>query len=323
MNPQARQHSDSTRPRHIEIDAEKAGQRIDNFLITLLKGVPKSHIYRLLRKGEVRVNKGRIKAHYRLREGDHVRLPPVRVAVAAISRQAAGEGMGRRLEACVLYEDEWMLALNKPAGMAVHGGSGLRGGVIEALRVSRSEAGTLELVHRLDKETSGCLLIAKKRRALRALHDTMRNDTVDKRYLALLTGSWQRRRERVEVPLRKYVLRGGERMVRVDSAGKPSQTDFRRLRRFAGATLVEARLLTGRTHQIRVHAAHLGYPVAGDSRYGRAEANRKWRELGLRRMFLHAWRLEIRHPVTGAPLLIEAPLPPELEALLDVLPGSG
>ncbi len=323
MNPHTRQHSDSARPRHVEIDAEKAGQRIDNFLITFLKGVPRSHIYRLLRKGEVRVNKGRIKAHYRLREGDQVRLPPVRVAMAAISRQAAGEDMGRRLEACVLYEDEWMLALSKPAGMAVHGGSGLRGGVIEALRVSRSGAGTLELVHRLDKETSGCLLIAKKRQALRALHDTMRNDTVDKRYLALLTGSWQRRRERVEVPLRKYVLRGGERMVRVDSAGKPSQTDFRRLRRFAGATLVEARLLTGRTHQIRVHAAHLGHPVAGDGRYGHAEANRKWRELGLRRMFLHAWRLGLPHPVTGAPLLIEAPLPPELEAFLAALPGSG
>ncbi len=317
MNLQTRQHPEPSRPRHIEIDADKAGQRIDNFLIALLKGVPKSHIYRLLRKGEVRVNKGRVKAHYRLCEGDQVRLPPIRIARAATRHEV--KGMGQRLEACVLYEDDWLMALNKPTGMAVHGGSGLNGGVIEALRVSRLEAKTLELVHRLDKETSGCLLIAKKRQALRGLHDMMRGDAVDKRYLALLTGSWQRRRERVDVPLRKYVLSSGERLVRVDAGGRASQTDFRRLRRFSEATLVEARLLTGRTHQIRVHAAHLGHPIAGDGRYGQSEVNRKWRSLGLRRMFLHAWRLDFPHPITGTPLSIEAPLPQELEAILAVL----
>ena len=321
MNLQSSEHSNPPKPRYIEIDADKAGQRIDNFLIGCLKGVPKSHIYRLLRKGEVRVNKGRVKAHYRLCEGDRVRLPPVRVGVGA-QNHGATKGMGERLEESILYEDEWLLALNKPAGMAVHGGSGLQGGVIEALRVSRPRAKTLELVHRLDKDTSGCLLIAKKRQALVALHALMRDDAVAKRYLALLTGSWKRRREKVDVPLRKYVLSSGERMVRVDSGGRSSQTEFRRLQRFSEGTLVEARLLTGRTHQIRVHAAYLGHPVAGDRRYAQAETNRRWRELGLKRMFLHAWRLEFHHPGTNEPLLIEAPLSQELELFLTNLAMS-
>ncbi len=321
MNLQVYPKAKVSRPRHIEIGADEAGQRIDNFLITCLKGVPKSRIYRLLRKGEVRVNKGRVKAHYRLCEGDRIRIPPVRVSEAPITHGAA-KTMGQRLEGNILYEDEWLLVLNKPAGMAVHGGSGLHGGVIEALRVSRPQAKTLELVHRLDKETSGCLLIAKKRQVLRTLHALMRDDAVEKRYLALMTGDWKHRREMVDVPLRKYVLRSGERMVRVDSAGKPSQTEFRRLQRFAEAALVEARLLTGRTHQIRVHASHLGYPVAGDRRYGQAESNRRWRNLGLKRMFLHAWRLDFHHPATDMPLHIEAPFPQELECILKKLQGK-
>ena len=212
-----------------------------------------------------------------------------------------------------------MLVLNKPAGVAVHGGSGIRGGVIESLRASRPREKSLELVHRLDKETSGCLLIAKKRQVLRALHTLIRDDDVDKRYLALITGKWRCRRQLVDVPLRKYVLKGGERMVRADREGKPSRTEFRRLRCFDQGTLVEARLFTGRTHQIRIHAAHLGHPIAGDERYGRATDNGQWRSLGLRRMFLHAWRLDLPHPVSGERLQLEAPLSAELQALLDKL----
>jgi pseudouridine synthase, RluA family len=318
MKLQVNPLSSDSGPRLIEIDGDEAGQRIDNFLIARLKGVPKSHIYRLLRKGEIRVNKGRIKAQYRLCQGDLVRLPPVRVS-ASPTDLGADALVGKRLEQNLLYEDRWLLVLNKPAGMAVHGGSGIRGGVIESLRASRPGEKVLELVHRLDKETSGCLLIAKKRQVLRALHTLIRDDDVDKRYLALITGKWRRRRQLVDVPLRKYVLKGGERMVRVDREGKPSRTEFRRLRCFDQGTLVDARLLTGRTHQIRVHASHLGHPIAGDERYGRAADNGQWRSLGLRRMFLHAWRLDLPHPVSGERLHLEAPLSVELQALLDKL----
>ncbi len=316
MTEQAKENG----PRFIEIDTHDSGQRIDNFLITRLKGMPKSRIYRLLRKGEVRVNKGRIKAHYRLRAGDRIRLPPMTLPARAREEESPEiQMMGRRLEECILYEDDELLAINKPSGMPVHGGSGLQGGVIEGLRQVRPEARFLELVHRLDKDTSGCLLIAKRKQALRELHRIFREDRVDKRYLALLNGVWRRPREMVDVSLRKFVLRGGERFVKVDREGKPSRTEFRTLERFTEATLVEARLLTGRTHQIRVHAAYLGHPILGDTRYGDEEANRRWRGKGLKRLFLHAWRLELPHPADGSRLRLEAPLDAELEYLLEAL----
>ncbi len=302
----------------LKIRPDDAGQRIDNFLFSRLKGVPKSRVYRLLRKGEVRVNKGRIRAHYRIQAGDVVRIPPLQMA-----RQAPAaivpKNVEKFLESRILYEDAYLLALNKPAGMAVHGGSGLQGGVIEYLRHIRPREKSLELVHRLDKDTSGCLLIARKKQVLCQLHEILREDHIDKRYQALLSGAWKERFKRVDAPLRKFVQRGGERFVKVDGSGKASVTEFRRLKAFADATLVEARLLTGRTHQIRVHAAHLGHPIAGDERYGMEEINRPWRRFGLKRLFLHAWRLTFNHPVTGAKLQVEAPLEPELLSLLTQL----
>jgi len=315
MKEQLVEAKEKSAPSQLEIQSDEAGRRIDNFLIARLKGVPKSRIYRMLRTGEVRVNKGRVKPHYRLCCGDVVRLPPVVLEERAVHAGVA-RGMGRCLEDRVLYEDEVLLVLDKPAGMPVHGGSGLEGGVIEALRSVRPDARFLELVHRLDKDTSGCLLIAKKRPALRALHAQMRENAVDKRYLLLMTGIWRQRRRTVDVPLRKFVLQGGERLVRVDPEGKPSRTEFYRLGQGKEATLAEARLLTGRTHQIRVHAAWLGHPIAGDERYGNKAANRHWRRQGLKRLFLHAWRLGFRHPATGAIMRIEAPLEPELTHLL-------
>ncbi len=309
--------SDKIGPKLIEIDADDAGQRIDNFLISHLKGVPKSCVYRLLRTGQIRVNQGRVKAPYRLSKGDLIRLPPLLVPAAEPKPEAqAVRAMGRRLQQCVLYEDDWLLALNKPAGMPVHGGSGLAGGVIEGLRLLNPEADRWELVHRLDKDTSGCLLIAKRKQVLKALHQVLREDRVDKRYLALLAGVWSRQREVVDVPLRKFVLQGGERLVRIDPQGKPARTEFTKLAQGKEATWVEARLLTGRTHQIRVHAAHLGHPIIGDPRYGDEETNRRWRERGLKRLFLHAWRLELCHPVSGVLLRLEAPLEAGLVNLL-------
>ena len=304
----------------LEVDAEHAGQRIDNFLFTRLKGVPKSCVYRILRTGEVRRNGGRVKAQDRLEAGDRVRLPPVRVA----ERDAPSlplNALRARIEPRILFEDDDLLVLNKPSGMAVHGGSGLSYGVIEALRELRPHARALELVHRLDRDTSGCLLIAKKRGALRALHEQFRDDDVNKVYLALLAGQWAQSRWRVDAPLKKNVLQSGERMVRVAHDGKAAVTEFRRLTRHAEATLVEARPITGRTHQIRVHARHLGHPVAGDDRYGDDATNRRFRQLGLKRLFLHARETTFKHPRTGAPLRVEAPLDDDLTGFLQKLPA--
>ncbi len=303
-------------PKWIEIGAANAGQRIDNFLLSHLKGVPKSCVYRLLRTGQVRVNKGRVKAQYRLSAGDLVRIPPLALPAVEETKTTAARAMGRRLEKHFLYQDDWLLVVSKPAGMPVHGGSGLSGGVIEGLRLVYPEAESWELVHRLDKDTSGCLLIAKRKQVLRSLHQALREGQVDKRYLALLAGVWLGRHERVEAPLRKFVLQGGERFVRVDPEGKPAQTEFKQLAHLAGATLVEARLLTGRTHQIRVHAAYLGHPVVGDPRYGDEQANRSFHVRGLKRLFLHAWRMSFCHPVSGTWLELKAPLDPELLNLL-------
>ncbi|MGD8207687.1 MAG: RluA family pseudouridine synthase [Thiohalocapsa sp.] len=295
-----------------------AGQRVDNFLIRHLKGVPRSLVYKLLRTGEVRVNKGRVRPAHRLASGDEVRVPPVRVAEPGVIPQPSA-AMLRHLTESVLYEDDRVLVLDKPAGIAVHGGSGIALGVIEALRAARPGS-ELELVHRLDRETSGCLLISKRRSALRSLHRQVREGLVEKRYLALLHGALPRRSLQVDLPLHKYQLRGGERLVDVDPRkGKPARTTFRRLRAFRDSTLVDVELGTGRTHQIRVHAASLGNPIAGDEKYGDRDADRILRALGLRRLFLHARALSFRPRDDAAMICVEAPLPPELATLLERL----
>ena len=311
---------------HFEVTDAHAGQRIDNFLLRELKGVPKSRVYRLLRKGEVRVNKSRIKAEYRLREGDVVRIPPVRVASGSAAAPVP-EGLQQRLEEAVLYEDERLLVVDKPSGLAVHGGSGINLGLIETLRRMRPQARFLELVHRLDRDTSGCVMIAKKRSMLRFLHEQLRNGTIDKRYLALVAGRWPRRRTAVKAPLQKNVLQSGERMVHVSEEGKPSLTEFTVVECFPGATLVEAKPVTGRTHQIRVHARHAGHPLLGDDKYRDEVSEQLTREKGLRRLFLHAASLHIPMPDDAPALDIEAPLSDDLLEVLnafrqsDVLPG--
>ena len=302
----------------VHIEDGQEGQRLDNFLINRLKGVPKSHIYRLLRKGEVRVNKGRKRAEYRLAAGDTVRIPPVRQPERREEPIVDARSM-KRIEGAILYEDQRLLVLDKPAGIAVHGGSGLSFGIIEALRLLRPQEKELELVHRLDRDTSGCLLVSKRRSALRFLHTAMRENRVDKRYVALLAGNWRRDRVEVDAPLLKNVLRSGERVVTADSRGKPALTRFRVRARYGEAMLVEAQLVTGRTHQIRVHAAHLGTPILGDEKYGDGERNRWIRELGLRRLFLHAESLRFPWPDEGQTLNVKAELEPALKELLERL----
>ena len=304
--------------RLLVIDAEQEGQRLDNFLKTQLKGVPKSLVYRIVRKGEVRVNKKRIKPDYKLVAGDEVRIPPVRVAEANELPSAKLSSI-QALEQQILFEDEVLIVLNKPAGMAVHGGSGLSFGVIEGLRALRPDARFMELVHRLDRDTSGCLMVAKKRSALKHLHEQLRLKTMRKQYAALVRGQWQSHIHVVNAPLLKNVLQSGERIVRVNADGKPSETRFHVLKRFTDATLVEASPITGRTHQIRVHTAHAGHPIACDDKYGDADFDQKMRVAGLARLFLHASRLTFQHPVTGNEMTIEAPLDPHLAQFLTKL----
>jgi len=310
----------TTRARQVTVSAEEAGQRIDNFLVRHLKGVPKSHIYRILRRGEVRVNSGRIQARYKLNAGDSVRIPPLRTGVD--SSPPVGESAGHRLEPAILLETDRYLVLNKPSGMAVHGGSGLSHGVIEALRAARPDAPYLELAHRLDRETSGCLVLAKRRSFLRHFQQQLRAGQVSKHYLALLCGAWGGGRQAVDVSLRKHQLQGGERMVRVDADGKQALSVFSTVATFTGATLVDVELGTGRTHQIRVHAAHLGHPVAGDEKYGERVANQAMRMLGLRRMFLHARLLEFTDPASDDRVSVSAPLDDALGAVLERLESS-
>ncbi len=302
----------------LRISPDNAEQRLDNFLFNRLKGVPKSRIYRMVRKGEVRVNRGRKSVQYRLQAGDIVRLPPVRIAFRPTT-MVPHTILHERVAERIIYEDTHIMIINKPAGLAVHGGSGLSFGLIEGLRQLRPDHSFLELVHRLDRDTSGCLLVAKKRSALRKLHELFRSDRVDKRYLALLSGAWDRKKATVDAPLEKNVRKSGERMVVVSNAGKTARTGFTRMQCFKKATLVEARPKTGRTHQIRVHAACLGHPVAGDERYGEAETNRNWRREGLKRLFLHAAYLRFIHPQSGQPIRIEAPLDRELTDFLHYL----
>jgi 23S rRNA pseudouridine955/2504/2580 synthase len=298
----------------VTISDEEAGQRIDNYLLRVCKGVPKSHIYRILRSGEVRVNKGRIDQLYRLESGDVVRIPPVRVAEKST---AAVPGA----EFAIVYEDAHLLIIDKPCGVAVHGGSGVSYGVIEQLRAARPDAKFLELVHRLDRETSGLLLLAKKRSALTNLHEQMRDGLTDKRYLTLVYGDWKNARQHVKLPLHKYTTPEGERRVCVQAGGMESHTVFSLLRKYDKFALLEAELKTGRTHQIRVHLASSGYPIAGDDKYGDFALNRVLLKAdatrgALKRMFLHAHQITFTHPESGKEMTINAPLPGECERFL-------
>ena len=300
----------------VEITENNHDQRLDNFLLTRLKGVPKSRIYRIVRKGEVRVNKGRVDINYRLMTGDIVRIPPIRVTEKT-ERNFVPNALKNALLNGILFEDDSLMVINKPAGYPVHGGSGIDAGIIEGLRQLRPEATFLELVHRLDRDTSGCLIIAKKRSALRRLHELFRDDRVLKTYVALLAGQWARKKMIVNAPLLKNVSKGGERLVVISRTGKEAETLFRRLKLFKSATLIEASPKTGRTHQIRVHAAWLGHPIVGDERYGQPEINKTFYGKGYKRMFLHARELIFEHPSTNRTIRIEAPLPQQLLDLLD------
>lgn len=298
----------NTKVQILTVADDEAGQRIDNYLRTRLKGVPKSLLYRILRKGEVRVNKKRIKPEYKLQAGDDVRVPPIRVSEKEEAPVSAKLTRVAALADCILYEDGGLIVLNKPSGTAVHGGSGLSFGVIEGLRALRPEARFLELVHRLDRDTSGILLVAKKRSVLRDLHEQLRVKTVQKDYLALVRGQWQKHCKVVQAPLMKNVLQSGERIVRVSAEGKPSETRFEVVERFEQATLVKASPVTGRTHQIRVHTLHAGHPIAFDDKYGDRDFDAQVAASGLNRLFLHAAAIRFRHPQTGQEMLIEAPL---------------
>ncbi len=297
-----------------------AGQRVDNFLTKVLKGVPKSHIYRILRSGEVRVNKGRVGPDARLAVGDVVRVPPVRTATPVETRPSPRHARDG-LKVPILFEDDALIVVDKPSGLAVHGGSGIAAGLIEQMRAARPDARFLELVHRLDRETSGVMLLAKKRAALVALHAQLREDGFDKRYLVLVRGRWRDEKRRVQLALHKFSTKEGERRVRVDDDdGREAETIFRRRATWPDhdppLALLEAELKTGRTHQIRVHLTHLGFPLAGDDKYGDFAWNRLLAKEGLKRMFLHAHRLAFAHPVSGEPMAFEAPLPRELADFL-------
>ena len=304
------------------IDENGHDQRLDNYLLKICKGVPKSHLYRIVRSGEVRVNGKRVEVSHRLQIGDILRLPPIRVAQ---NREEILAGAELKVELPILFEDEALLVVDKPAGIAVHGGSGVSFGVIEALRRQRSQARFLELAHRLDRETSGILLIGKKRSALTALHEMFREGGqgggrgADKRYLVLVKGRWMDPLRHARQPLFKYLLDSGERRVRVAPEGKPAHTVFRLLARWQNFSLLEAELKTGRTHQIRVHLADLGYPIAGDEKYGDFETNRQLARNGLKRMFLHAWKMRFTHPLKDEQLELESPMPESLKGFVAML----
>jgi 23S rRNA pseudouridine955/2504/2580 synthase len=314
--PPSSQHGNTPplQAQFVTITEEEAGQRIDNYLLRVCKGVPKSHIYRILRSGEVRVNKGRIDQLYRLANGDVVRIPPVRVAEKSTAIVPGAEFT-------ILFEDAHLLVIDKPAGTAVHGGSGVSFGVIEQLRASRPDAKFLELVHRLDRDTSGVLMLAKKRSALTNLHEQMRDGVTDKRYLTVVGGDWKNARQHIKLPLHKFTTAEGERRVCVQAGGMESHTAFTMLRKWQQFTLLEAELKTGRTHQIRVHLASSGYPILGDDKYGDFALNRVLLKAdptrgALKRMFLHAHQITFTHPETGKQQTINAPLPPECDRFL-------
>ncbi len=306
-----------TKVRRVTVTDEHSGRRVDNFLLWLLGDIPRSRVYRMLRSGEVRIDGGRVRQDHRLLSGEVLRIPPVQHTPAA-PPALISERLRSWLDGAVLYEDSAMLVVNKPAGIAVHSGSGVKYGVIEILRALRPAASYLELVHRLDRSSSGCLMVAKSPIRLRELHTMLRENRIEKRYLALSAGRWTGGSRRVETALRRYGQRSGERVVRVSADGKPAETLVTPCEHFGAATLVEAQLLTGRTHQIRVHLSHLGHPVAGDEKYGDRNFNRRMRVYGLNQgqMFLHARSLRIDNGEGGSTLTVEAPLPTVLEAVL-------
>lgn len=298
--------------RLLEVGEEAATQRIDNFLLRQLKGVPKSHVYRVLRSGEVRVNSGRVRADYRLQTGDRVRIPPMRVSASADTRPKP-----RTIPLPVVYEDAALLVVDKPAGAAVHGGSGVSYGVIESLRAARPDAKFLELAHRLDRDTSGLLAIAKKRAALVELHRMLREGEIEKVYVAAVKGRWSGGEREIRAPLHKHVTASGERRVSVQADGQAAATRVKPLAVSDEFSLLEMRLLTGRTHQIRVHLAHAGHPILGDDKYGDFELNRSLAKRGVKRLLLHARRLALRHPLSGERLRFEAPLPEDMRRFVD------
>ena len=298
------------------------GQRLDNYLARTLKG-PRSMLYRILRRGEVRVNKGRVQPSYKLKAGDVIRIPPVTVTAGPVTIPSSRLGLVQDLKDRIVFENDELMVVNKPAGLAAHGGSGIEFGLIGALRALRPELRGLELAHRLDRDTSGCLIVAKRRSALRNLHEQFRQRVVKKRYLTLVPGRWDRRVNLVSAPLKRNELRSGERMVEVDfKNGAPSSTGFDIVEEFDGATLMAALPHTGRTHQIRVHCAYVHHPVGGDDKYGDREFNAWLKERGLHRMFLHAFRISFINPEDGKTVKVEAPLPEELESLLKNLRGQ-
>lgn len=310
-NPES---SESSRVRHVRIDERSDGQRIDNYLMRELSGVPKSRIYRMLRKGEVRVNKGRVKPTHRVASGDTVRIPPV--VMASSDEIRVPHSLAARLEAAVLFEDKELVVINKPGGIAVHGGSGLSFGVVEAMRTLRPDWTDLALVHRLDRETSGALVLAKRRSALRRLHEAFREDRVAKVYLALVDGYWEHGATTIDLPLATHERRGGERFVVVAADGKPSITAVVPNESRREASMLTLRPATGRTHQIRVHLAHMGHPIAGDERYGDEARNREFQADGLPRLFLHAQSIAFDDGV-GGEQIFSAPLPDDLQAYLE------
>ncbi len=314
---------------YVEAGEGDAGQRLDNFLVRTLKGVPRTHVYRLLRKGEVRVNSKRAKPDQRVEAGDRIRLPPVRrpdTSAEGVTARPPSPSLAKLVTDAIVYEDPDLLVLNKPAGVAVHGGSGMAHGVIEVLRAVRPDAKELDLVHRLDRETSGCLIVAKRRAALRDLHAQLREGQTEKRYLALVCGKWNLGQKRIELPLATGERRGGERHVAVRTHGQMAVSTFRPVQFFGNvASLLEVEIGTGKTHQIRVHAAYAGHPVAGDDKYGDRDCNEVLKAYGLNRMFLHASSIGVNRPGTQEPLVVSAPLSAELHAVLEALlkaPGS-
>ncbi|MEM0912665.1 MAG: 23S rRNA pseudouridine(955/2504/2580) synthase RluC [Pseudomonadota bacterium] len=303
--------------RFVEISENNHQQRIDNFLIQQLRGVPKGKVYKILRKGEVRVNKKRIKPEYKLQAGDIVRIPPIHIA-ESIESSRPSDKLKQLISNSILYEDDRLIVLNKPSGIAVHGGSGIRSGVIEVLRASRPESDYLELVHRIDRDTSGCLMIAKRRSALRALHEQLRNNQMKKVYHAIVKGHWDKNTRQCTAPLHKNQLAGGERIVTVDETlGKQSKTQFRLIGTSQHFSVIQAQPITGRTHQIRVHCTHLGHPIANDPKYGDESYDKVIKGMGCKRLCLHAYSIEFTHPVTEKRTLITATHDDQMQKLMD------
>ena len=297
----------------IKVDEDDVDQRIDNFLIKKIKNVPKSHIYKIIRSGEVRVNKKRIKADYKLNLNDQIRLPPLKLNLSKIKNTSSD----LRIKKNIVYEDDWFLIVNKPEGIASHGGSGISLGLIESLRIERDDLRYLELVHRLDKNTSGLILVAKKRAALRSLQELFRNKKIIKKYLTLVKGEWLEKKIKVEMNLKKIVTKDGQQVVKKSKDGKLSQSIFRLVKYIVNLSLIDVELLTGKTHQIRVQLAEMGFPIAGDDKYGDFSFNRTLLKKGLKRMFLHAYYIEFMHPFLNKKFTLEVGLPDGLKKILD------